>query len=126
MRLNLGHKIHHNYHHDQQRGAPELESDVELHDQCLRQQADSSHVKRTHQRETRQNRINVPRSLFTRSKTRDKRARLLQVFCYFFRVKHDRRIPEAEENNAEREQNDVQRLSWRNQQRKILHPHHAR
>lgn len=101
MRLHLRHKIHDNHHYDQQRRTSQLEGDVELQDQKLWQQAHSCHVKRTHQGEPRQNCIDVSRGLITRSKTRDERTRLLQVICHFFRVEHDRRVPEAEENNAQ-------------------------
>ena len=67
--------------------------------QELWQQAHSRHVKRAHQRESRQNRINMSGSLIARTETWDKCTRSLQVFCNFLRIKHNRRIEETEENN---------------------------
>ena len=115
MRLHLGHKIHDNYNYDQQGCTTQLESDVELHDQCLWQEADRGHVECAHQRETRQNRVNMFRGLISWSETRNKSTRPLQVISHFFRVEHDRRVPETEEDNTHREQNNIERLPRRDQ-----------
>src|SRR3990167_1029182 len=111
VRLYLRHKVHHNHYHDQQRGPAKIELYVGRHHQELGQQAHGRHVQGTEHGQASQHAIDIARRLLTWTDTRNKGTGLLQVFRYVFRIEHQRRIEEAEENDPCTKQQNVQRLT---------------
>src|SRR5690606_33360474 len=69
--------------------------------------------------------IDVARRLLTRPDSRDKRTGLLQVFRNVFRIEHQCRVEEAEEDDTGAEQQDVQRLAGSDRLGDIRQPAHA-
>ena len=125
VRLYLGHEVHHNHYHNQQRGPAKVERHICCHHQELGQKADGHHVKSTEHGQTSQNAINVACRLLTRTDTRNKGTGLLQVFRYVFRVEHQRCVEEAEENDPCTKQQNVQRLTRSDRLRDVLQPAHT-
>src|SRR5690606_7162780 len=72
--------------------------------------------------QTGQYAIDIARRLLARTDTRNKGTGLLQVFRYVFRVEHQRRVEEAEENDPCTKQQDVQRLTGSDRLRNVLQP----
>ena len=122
--MHLGHEVHDNHHHDQQRGPAKVERHVGCNHEKLRQQTDSRHVQGAEQGEPSQHAIDVARRLLARTNPRDKRTGLLEVLRYVLRVEHQRRVEIAEENDTGTEQQDVERLTGRNRLRQISEPAH--
>src|SRR5690606_34409813 len=125
VRLDLRHEVHDHQDHDQQRGPAEVERHVGGHHQELGQQTDSRHVQSTEHGQAGQNAIDVARRLLTRTDTRDKGTRLLQVLRYVLRIEHQRRVEEAEEDDPCTKQQDVQRLTRSDRLSNILEPAHV-
>ncbi|RMR53655.1 hypothetical protein ALP83_05648 [Pseudomonas syringae pv. actinidiae] len=66
--------------------------------------------------------MNIARRLLAWTNTRNKGTGLLQVFRYVFRIEHQRRIEEAEENNPCTKQQNIQRLTRSDRLRDVLQP----
>src|SRR5690606_16745859 len=112
------------HHHDQQRGTTEVERDAETYDQKLRHQAHSGDVQRTEQRQTTQHTINIIGGLNAWTDTRNKGSGFLQDVGHVSRVKHQRRVEVAEENDTGSKQDNVQRLTGSQSHTDILQPGH--
>ncbi|SPO64773.1 protein of unknown function [Pseudomonas sp. JV241A] len=125
VRLYLGHEVHHNHYHNQQRGPAKVERNVCRDHQELGKQTHGRHIKSTEHGQAGQNAINVARRLLARTDTRNKGTGLLQVFRYVFRIEHQRRIEEAEENNPCTKQQNIQRLTRSDRLRDVLQPAHT-
>src|SRR5690606_2260172 len=90
--LNLRHKIHCDNNNNQQTGTAEVDRNIPLQDQELRQQADNGDVDRTHQSQAHQDLVDVLRSLFAGTDAWYEGAALLQVVSGFTRIENQRRI----------------------------------
>ena len=88
----------------------------------LAAQAHGRHIKSTEQSQTSQNAINIACRLLTWTDARNKGTGLLKVFRYVFRIEHQRRIEEAEENNPCTKQQNIQRLTRSDRLRDVLQP----
>ena len=65
VRLHLGHEVHDNHNHDQQRGPTKVERHVGCDHKKLRQQADSRHVQGAEHGQAGQHAIDIASRLLT-------------------------------------------------------------
>jgi len=108
--LHLGHEVHGDHHNDQKRRAAKVKRYVPLEHHKFRQQTDQRDVDRPHQGQAHQNLVNEACGLIARANARNQGARLLQVVCGFFAVKHERCVKKAEKDDRGGVQGDIKRL----------------
>src|SRR5690606_15727695 len=94
--LHLSHEIHRHHHNDEQRGSTEVERHIPAQYQKFRQQAYEGDVQGTSQSKTRQDFINVSRSLLARSNTRHECTTFLQIIGRLPTIEHQRGVEEGE------------------------------
>src|SRR5690606_37304910 len=110
MRLHLGHKVHGHHHRDQQRRPTQIERDIEVDIQRLRQQTYTSYVNRAYHGQARDYAINVIGGLLTRTNARQIGIATLEVIGNLFGIEHQRRVEEAKENDQRGKQCTVKQL----------------
>ena len=111
VRLNLAHEVHRHDHHDQQRSAAEVEGDIELEVEELRDETHKDEISRTAERKTQEHAVDVTRRLLTRTNARNEGTALLQILSRFLRVEDQRRIEEGKENDERCVEERVKRLT---------------
>ena len=120
--LDLAHEVHRHNDHDQQRGAAEIEGNVEAKVQELRHKAHEREIHRTSQRETHEHLVDVPRRLFAGTNAGNERTALFQVLCRFLRVEDQRRVEVGKEDDECRIKKRVKRLAGTQRGREIADP----
>src|SRR5690606_5380520 len=100
--LGLRHEVDGYHHDDQQRSATEIERHVPAHLHELGHQAHECDVDGSGQCQAHQNLVDVTRSLFTRTDSRNEGTAFLQIVCGLAAVEHEGRIEKAEENDQGR------------------------
>ena len=108
--LDLIHEVHRHDHHDQQRGAAEVERNVEAKVQEFGNQANKCQVGCTAQRQAHEHLIDVAGSLFARTDARNKRTTLFQILCRFLRIEDQCRVEEGKEDDQSSIKKCVERL----------------
>ena len=109
--LDLTHEVHRDNDHDQQRGAAEVERDVEAKVQEFRHKAHEDQIDSTAQGQAQKHSVDVAGGLITRTDARNERTTLLEVFRRFLRIENKSRVEIGEENNQHCVQKRVQRLA---------------
>ncbi len=99
MAVDLRHRIHGHAHHDEQRGAAEIEGQIRVGDQHLRQQADDRQIGGAENGDAHQHVIDEFRRALARTNAGDEAAMLLQIVGRLRRIEDDRRIEEGEEHD---------------------------
>ena len=111
MALNLRHRVHRHVDHDQQAGAPQIERNLERRDQIFRQQTDDGQIGRANHGDTGQHVIEIGLGVLARPDAGDEPAIALQIVRRLFRVEHDRRVEEREEDDARTIEQHVHRAA---------------
>jgi hypothetical protein len=108
VRLDLRDGVQRDADHDQQGRAAEVEGHVQLRDEDGRQDANGGNIERAHQRDARQDTVDVLGGALPRADAGNETAELLHVLGDVARVERDRRIKIAEEDHQRDEQHVVQ------------------
>lgn len=85
--LNLAHEVHRHDHRNQQRGAAEIEGDVEAKVQELRHKAHEHKINGTAQSEAQKHLVDVASRLIPRADPRDERTALFRFSAVSFGLK---------------------------------------
>src|SRR6186997_2074020 len=109
MALDLGDGIHGDTHHDEERGAAEIERHAGIGDEDLRKDAYGGEIDRAHHGDPGQHVVDIFRSAFPRPDAGQEATILLEIVGRVLRVEYHRRVEEGEEHDQRDVENDVQR-----------------
>ena len=107
MRLYLGNGIYSHTDDNQQGCSAKVKGHVISADQDSWQHTDHTYINCANHCQAGQRLVNKIRCLFARPDAGDVTTVLLKILCYIYRVKGNRRIKKAEENNKCHKQNII-------------------
>ena len=111
MALHLGHGVHGDAHHDEERGAAEIEWRAGISDQDFRQHADSGEVEGADHSDPGEHVVDIFGGALAGPDAGQEAAILLQIVGRVLRIEDDRRIEEGEEDDQRHVDQDMQRLT---------------